>query len=80
MCRGNAALESAQSVLQQPELEGLQLYSFRAAAKRDRLYIRLDKVHVQIHLLLRHCISRDLWSPFYASFQGLLAYAPSKEQ
>ncbi|CAL5222919.1 g5352 [Coccomyxa viridis] len=41
---GDAALESAQSVLQQPDLEGLQLYSFRAAAKRDRLYIRLDKL------------------------------------
>ena len=31
-----------------PELQGLQLYSFRAAAKRDRLYIRLDKVIGQL--------------------------------
>ncbi|CAK0786450.1 hypothetical protein CVIRNUC_009663 [Coccomyxa viridis] len=44
---GNAALDAAQSVLGMPELQGLQLYSFRAAAKRDRLYIRLDKLEDQ---------------------------------
>ena len=43
-CRGKAALQAAENVLHLPELAGLQLYSFRAAAKRDRLYIRLDKV------------------------------------
>ena len=43
-CRGKAALQAAENVLKLPELAGLQLYSFRAAAKRDRLYIRLDKV------------------------------------
>ena len=50
LCRGKAALDAAQSVLGAPELQGLQLYSFRAAAKRDRLYIRLDKVTPSIPL------------------------------
>ena len=48
LCRGEAALNAAQSVLGMPELQGLQLYSFRAAAKRDRLYIRLDKVSLHL--------------------------------
>ena len=52
MCRGKAALESAQSVLKQSELEGLQMYSFRAAAKRDKLYIRLDKVRTWPFIML----------------------------
>lgn len=43
-CRSKAALQAAENVLKLPELAGLQLYSFRAAAKRDRLYIRVDKV------------------------------------
>lgn len=42
--RGEPALEVAQKVLSSPDLEGLELYSFKAAAKRDRLYIRIDKV------------------------------------
>jgi hypothetical protein len=51
MCcgRGRPALEAARAVLKQPEMEGLQLYSFRAAAKRDRLYMRLDRASHQHH-------------------------------
>lgn len=43
-CRGKPALEVAKQVLSTPEMEDLELYSFRAAALRDRLYIRIDKV------------------------------------
>lgn len=42
--RGEPALQVAQKVLSSPEMEGLELYSFKAAAKRDRLYVRIDKV------------------------------------
>jgi hypothetical protein len=45
-CRGTAALRAAEKVLELPELAGVQLYSFRAAAKHDRLCIKLDKVKV----------------------------------
>ena len=43
-CRGKPALEVAKQVLRAPEMENIELYSFRAAALRDRLYIRIDKV------------------------------------
>ncbi|KAK9918799.1 hypothetical protein WJX75_007027 [Coccomyxa subellipsoidea] len=41
---GKPALEVAKQVLSTPEMEDLELYSFRAAALRDRLYIRIDKM------------------------------------
>ena len=43
MCRAEPALAVARRVLGSPEMTGLELYSFRAAAVNDRLYIRLDK-------------------------------------
>ena len=43
MRRAEPALAVAQRVLGSPEMAGLELYSFRAAAVNDRLYIRLDK-------------------------------------
>jgi hypothetical protein len=58
-CRGKAALQAAENVLKLPELAGLQLYSFRAAAKRDRLYIRLDKVRdIAVNATdIQHCLT-----------------------
>ncbi|EIE18889.1 hypothetical protein COCSUDRAFT_45036 [Coccomyxa subellipsoidea C-169] len=41
---GKPALEVAKQVLRAPEMENIELYSFRAAALRDRLYIRIDKM------------------------------------
>ena len=43
--RGRKALEAAQKVLQAPEMDGLDLYSFRAVAKGAVLDVRLDKVN-----------------------------------
>ncbi len=40
-------MEVARKVLSAPEMECLELYSFRAAHMKDRLYIRIDKVTCQ---------------------------------
>jgi len=47
-CRGRKALEAAEKVLQAPEMEGLELYCFRAVAKGSVLDVRLDKVQFKI--------------------------------
>lgn len=44
MSRGQSALKVIKKVLDAPEMEGLELYSFRAAALKDRLYIKIEKV------------------------------------
>ncbi|CAL8463893.1 g3428 [Coccomyxa elongata] len=41
---GQPALGVAKKVLNAPEMESLELYSFRAAHVKDRLYIRIDKL------------------------------------
>jgi len=41
---GRKALEAAEKVLQAPEMEGLELYCFRAVAKGSVLDVRLDKL------------------------------------
>ena len=45
--RGEVALAAVQKVLAMPELDGLELFSFKAHGTRKRLDIRLDKVLIQ---------------------------------
>ena len=43
--RGKQGLQAAQTLLQQPQFEQLDLFSFKAIQRNKRLDIRLDKVY-----------------------------------